>query len=84
MPIFNNSCNSIGCHSTNSVPPDLSPLNAYTILINSSDLVNITNPEKSEIYLEMTNNQSPMPPSGALPYQASQVLSWITDGAENN
>ena len=84
IPLFNNSCNSAGCHSNNGVPPDLSEANAYDNLMGMTDMVDIVHPEKSKLYTRMIDTQNPMPPSGVMSYQASQVLSWITDGANKN
>ncbi|RLD35933.1 MAG: hypothetical protein DRI74_09980 [Bacteroidetes bacterium] len=84
IPLFNTSCNSAGCHATNGIPPDLTEANSYDDLMNSSGMVDVVHPEKSELYLRMVDVQSPMPPSGVMTYPASQVLSWITDGAKNN
>ena len=84
IPLFNNSCNSAGCHNTNGVPPDLSEANAYDDIMGTSGMVDIVHPEKSELYTRMIDTQNPMPPAGVMSYPASQVLSWITDGAKKN
>jgi hypothetical protein len=83
IPMFNTYCNTAACHD-GTVPPDLSAANAYDVMMNDPDLVNTANPEQSELYVRMIDQARPMPLTGVLPYESSQVLSWIKDGAPNN
>jgi hypothetical protein len=84
LPIFNNSCNSDGCHNTGGIPPDLSPANAFTNLF-LYNVVDTLNPEMSSLYLAMNTASDPMPPSGLLdPVEIATVLAWIKQGAINN
>jgi len=84
IPLFNQSCNIVGCHSSGGIAPDLSEENAYHSLTTIADMIDLENPEKSEIYVRMIDTQNPMPMSGVLSYQSKQVLSWIKDGAKDN
>ena len=85
IPMFNASCNSVGCHNDGGIPPDLSPANAYKDLTSTAGMIDITTPENSELYKRMVDAAQPMPISGLLStYQSDQVLSWITDGAIEN
>jgi len=83
IPLFNQSCNTTGCHNTGGIPPDLSAGNAYTS-ITGSNMIDLNNPENSKLYIRMIDTQSPMPLTGVMPYESRQVLSWIIDGAQNN
>ena len=84
ISIFNQSCNSSGCHSTGGIKPDLSVANAYNSLINGN-YVNTSNPESSELYLWMTGKKAiPMPTSGINKDYNALVLAWIKQGAQNN
>lgn len=80
IPIFNKSCNTIGCHSAGGKAPDLTSANAYNSLINGG-YINTNEPVASELYLEMTDN---MPPSGINKDYNALVLAWIKQGALNN
>ena len=65
MPLFNQSCNAIGCHNNGGFSPDLSEDNAYTVL-SDGDMLDLINPEKSTLYTRMIDTQSPMPMVGIL------------------
>jgi hypothetical protein len=83
VPMFNNSCNMSGCHSTGGKTPDLSAANAYTALMNG--YVNTEQPESSEVFLWMTGKRgSPMPLSGIKKDYNALILAWIKQGAINN
>jgi len=84
IPLFNQSCNSVGCHNAGGISPDLSPANAYTNITTIDNMIDLDNPGNSMLYMRMVDTKSPMPLSGVMPYESSQVLSWITDGASNN
>ncbi len=84
IPIFNTSCNSVGCHSTGGVRPDLSPANAYNALINGG-YISTSAPESSELYRWMRGERAlPMPLSGPNANYNATVLAWIKQGALNN
>ncbi len=84
IPLFNQSCNTVGCHNANGIPPDLSAGNAYSDITTRAGMIDLDIPENSKMYSRMIDVQSPMPPSGVMNYESLQVLSWITDGAKNN
>jgi hypothetical protein len=83
IPLFNQSCNTAGCHDQYGIPPNLSEQNAYTELT-TKGWIDLNSPENSIIYQRMIDNKKPMPPSGVMDYSSKQVLSWIKDGAKNN
>lgn len=83
ISIFNQSCNTSGCHS-GSVVPNLLPEKAFNELINGS-YIDVDNPEESELYQWMEGNRSlPMPLTGANASYNATVLAWIEQGALNN
>ncbi|WP_320112415.1 hypothetical protein [Draconibacterium orientale] len=77
VPIFTSKC--ITCHTTGSQTPDLTPANAYNSL-NSSRYVNTSNPESSLIYTKPLSSHSQTYSTA----EAALVLTWITQGAQNN
>lgn len=84
IPIFNNSCNSTGCHNSGGKSPDLSAANAYSSLTNGN-FINTEDPESSELYQWMTGKRgTPMPVSGINKNYNALVLAWIKQGAQNN
>ncbi len=84
IPIFNQSCNTSGCHNSGGIHPDLSEANAFNSL-NGSDLIDLSKPENSTLYKRMTDVQNPMPISGILPESATnKILVWIQEGANDN
>jgi hypothetical protein len=86
IPIFNESCNMSGCHSSGGTNPDLTADKAYNSLIDGN-YVNLEEPENSELYLWLTGKRAlPMPVGGPNnPSNINQlVLAWIKQGAENN
>ena len=84
IPIFNQSCNSVGCHNAGGIAPDLSEGNAYSDLT-TGDMLDMTYAENSTLYKRMIDVQSPMPLSGILSKsQTNKVLVWIKEGALNN
>lgn len=84
VPIFNQSCNSSGCHNAGGVSPDLTPANAYNSL-NSGNYINVASPEDSELYRWMRGQRGlPMPLSGPDANYNATVLAWIKQGALNN
>lgn len=84
IPIFNASCNIVGCHNAGGTAPDLSEANAYSSLKNGGYL-DLAVPADSELYQWMSGNRSlPMPLSGPDATYNAKVLKWIEDGAPNN
>lgn len=88
VPIFTASCvlNS-GCHlganSTN-LELDLDSAVAYNALF-AKELINISNPPASLLYVEVNSGEMPVPPIAPLPAsQQSLILNWIKQGAKNN
>lgn len=78
VPIFSAKCTA--CHYTGNQMPDLTPDNAYNSL-NSSRYVNTSAPETSLIYTKPHPSGNHMKYSEA---EAALVLTWITQGAQNN
>ena len=84
VPLFNQSCNTVGCHSAGGIQPDLSAGNEYADITNNGDMIDLDFPGNSKLYKRMIDVQKPMPLTGVMQYESQQVLSWITDGAKNN
>jgi hypothetical protein len=81
IPIFNESCNTAGCHDDTHAP-DLRPDVAWQSLV-SGGYVNTTFPEQSEIYTSVANGG--MPPTGSLSQlEIELILGWIKKGARND
>ena len=84
-PLLTANCAKSGCHS-GSVAPNLSADNAYNSLV-SGKLVDVANPESSEVYLWLTGKRAIAMPAGA-PNNPSNInglmLAWIQQGAKNN
>ena len=77
-PIYASKC--ISCHTTGNQNPDLTSANAYNSL-NSSRYINTSEPATSLIYTK------PSPTGNHVKYseaEAALVLTWITQGAQNN
>lgn len=84
LPIFNNSCNSSGCHNAGGKVPDLSAASAYNSLL-AGNYIKKDDPANSELYLWMAGKKGvPMPLSGANKDYNALILAWIKQGAANN
>ena len=84
LPIFNEGCNTSGCHGVGEFKPDLSPANAYTALFEGSYIDTIV-PENSLLYRWMLGDEgAPMPPTGTDAFYNASVLKWISEGAKDN
>ncbi len=86
IPIYNKSCNMSGCHNTGGQKPDLTIGNAYRT-INEEDLIDVANPEGSEMMGWLTGTIKPAMPLGttANPSNINALtLAWIKQGAKNN
>jgi hypothetical protein len=81
QPIFDNSCNSSGCHSTGGVSPDLTPANSYNDLM-AKGMVNVSAPESSRLYTKSATGGSMN--KYCQPGDPDLILKWIQDGALNN
>ena len=76
-PIFEAKCTT--CHYTGNQMPDLTSANAYSSL-NSSRYVNTSDPASSLIYTKPMGSHSQTYSTA----EAALVLTWITQGAQNN
>ena len=84
IPIFDASCNTVGCHNAGGIAPDLSSANAFDSLLNNGYL-DIDNPTNSELYLWVSGQKNtPMPVSGTDAVIRNTILGWIEQGAPNN
>lgn len=76
-PIFQGKC--IACHFTGGRAPNLTTGNAYSSLV--PNYVNTGNPEGSKIYTQATSGSSHPQYTTS---EADLVLTWITQGAQDN
>ena len=84
LPIFNEACNSAGCHNSGGFAPDLSPGIAYDALI-TGGYIDIAVPDNSELLEWMRGNRRiDMPIEGPNNDYNAAVLAWIKQGALNN
>jgi hypothetical protein len=84
VTLFNNSCNTSGCHSAGGKAPDLTVSNAYNALV-LGNYINKEDPQSSSLYLWMTGKKgTPMPVSGINKDYNALVLAWLKQGAQNN
>jgi hypothetical protein len=79
IPIFNQSCNTSACHG-GSVPPDLTPDNAYFDLT-SGNYLDLDNPENSSFYIKITDGSMA---GYATDLDRAFILKWIEQGAPEN
>ncbi len=88
IPLFNNYCNTSGCHSGTSPEGglNLEPLEAYTELMKpGKGYIDTINPKFSILYIQMKSTTQPMPPTGNLdPCQIEMIFNWIKQNARNN
>ncbi len=80
IPIFNESCNSSGCHATGDWEPDLTDENAYEALF-AGDFIDTANPENSELYESMNSGSMT---EYSTPATTQLILTWIEQGAKDN
>lgn len=78
VPIFEAKCTA--CHSTGNQAPDLTSGNAFNS-INSSRYIDSSNPAASLIYTKASPDGDHIKYTEA---EAALVLTWITQGAQNN
>jgi hypothetical protein len=86
QPIYNSACNMSGCHATGGHVPDLSPGAAYA---GTLTYINTANPSNSDLYVRvmMSAGSEGFMPEGGAPLsdeQKAKILTWITEGAQNN
>lgn len=88
MPVFNQSCNMVGCHAGSSPAGNLNlePSQAYNdLMFSGSGYIDTINPKFSLLYAQMMSVSNPMPPTGKLDSCSIQlVLKWIQQKAKNN
>lgn len=88
QPIFDRSCNKVGCHQGN-LPAgglDLTSAKAYDQLSSTgSGYVKAGNAAGSLLYLQLNSITNPMPPSGKLDAcEINLVQNWIDQGGLEN
>ena len=81
IPIFNNKCNTTGCHTAGHFSVDLTPENAWKD-IHDKGLVDIENPADSKFYTKIANPGTH--DNRSLPNEQQLILKWITEGAKDN
>lgn len=82
IPIFDNSCNTTGCHTAGHFAVDLTPANAYTDLF-AKNLVNVQSPAESGLYTKLIETGGTHD-GRSTPTQQQLILKWIQEGAQNN
>ena len=84
QPIFDRDCNLSGCHDDKSThEPSLVSANTYNALL-TGGFVNTLDPEKSELYIAITEGGMPEGRGALSTNEKKIILGWITDGAKNN
>jgi len=81
VPIFTSKC--IACHYTGNQIPDLTASNAYSS-VNTSRYIKTSSPESSLIYTHPDPGTSEHNWAKYSEAEAALVLTWITQGAQNN
>lgn len=81
MPIFDTSCNVVGCHSANTIPPDLTQSQAWDDLI-ARGLIDTQTPKSSTLWAKIDTG-------GSMEQYATNndrvlILAWIEQGALDN
>ena len=88
IPLFNQNCNTAGCHSGNAPAAglNLEPATAYSQLLKkSAGYVDTVHPQFSILYSQMSSASTPMPPTGNLDQcKLDIVMKWIQQKAKNN
>ncbi|MBL7873112.1 MAG: hypothetical protein JNM78_15955 [Cyclobacteriaceae bacterium] len=80
IPIFNASCNNVGCHNKGGIPPDLSAANAF-VSLTFFGYVDVDVPESSIIYQTITTGSMK---NNATNQERALILEWIKQGAQDN
>ena len=81
IPIFNSSCNVVGCHTKAGIPPNLSEADAYTTLIFFGYVDPEIPAEENELYDKIRNGSMRQ---YATDQDRALILSWIEQGALDN
>ena len=81
QPIFDARCNSVGCHSQNGIPPDLTAEVAWFNLV-FFDYVDTLAPAESLLYTKIDIGGSME--QFATDQDRALILEWITQGAQDN
>lgn len=88
IPIFNQHCNTAGCHSGSNPEGglNLEPAMAYSqLLSNGSGYVDTVTPKYSVLHAYMNSTSDPMPPTGKLDKcTVDLIYKWIEQKAKNN
>lgn len=82
VPIFNNKCNTTGCHSVGHFVIDLTPDNAYQNLF-TKNLVDVDNPTESPLYTKLVETGGTHE-GRSTPTEQQLILKWLEDGAQDN
>ena len=82
IPIFNNSCNTSGCHAAGFGILDLSPENAYEDLFRKGQ-IDVDNPANSSLYSKLVESGGTHEGRSTAAERAT-ILEWINKGAQNN
>lgn len=88
IPVFNQHCNTAGCHSGSNPEGglNLEPAMAYSELMSSgSGYVDTITPRYSVLHASMNSSSDPMPPTGKLDKCTVELIyKWIEQKAKNN
>lgn len=82
LPIFNNGCNVVGCHTLGHFSVDLTTENAYLDLI-AKNLINTDEPAQSSLYSKLATPGSTHA-GRSTPTEQQTILLWIEQGAKDN
>ena len=82
VPIFNNKCNTTGCHTAGHFAVDLTPANAFTDLF-AKGLIDLQNPSGSGLYTKLIEAGGTHD-GRSTPTEQQLMLKWIEEGAQNN
>jgi hypothetical protein len=82
IPIFDNSCNTTGCHTAGHFAVDLTPDNAFQDIF-AKNMVDLDNPEDSPLYAKLVEVGGTHD-GRSTPEQQQLILKWIQQGAQNN
>ena len=88
QPLFNQYCNTSGCHSGKNPAGNLNLSDSVSyaqLMRKGKGYIDTLNPNFSLMYAQMTSVSSPMPPTGKLDKcKTDLVLKWITQKAKQN
>jgi len=81
IPIFNASCNMLGCHNAGGILPDLTPDNAYVYIFGLGYVEEGQTAEESLFYQSVDGGSMN---DYTTDEERAYIKKWIDDGAENN